>query len=209
MRKTNFLLATIFTFIFSFSAVAQTETNTDEDKLSLDSGTLENQFEYLTKKSNNWRDERGQSYEVVRNDWIAKLKSHTLDSLKALKKELADTQNKVASQTQEITQLKNSLNNTKTNLEETNLEKDSMSLFGLQMSKAGYNTLLWSIIAGLLALLFFFIFKFKNSNSVTKEAKLKLEETEEEFEEHRRNALEREQKVRRQLQDELNKNRNS
>lgn len=209
MRKTNYLLAAFFILLFTFTATAQTETEEEDDQLSLDSGTLENQFEYLTKRSNNWRDARGQSYEVVRNEWIAKIKSHTLDSLKALKKELLDTQNKVASQSQEVSQLKSTLSNTKNNLEETNLEKDSMSLFGLQMSKTGYNTLLWSIIAGLLAFLFFFIYKYKNSNAITKEAKLRLEETEEEFEEHRRNALEREQKVRRQLQDELNKNRNS
>ena len=84
-----------------------------------------------------------------------------------------------------------------------------MALFGIAMSKSGYNVLMWSIIAGLLAFLLFFIFRFKNSNAITKEAKQKLTEVEEEFEEHRRNALEREQKVRRQLQDELNKNRNS
>ena len=80
-----------------------------------------------------------------------------------------------------------------------------MSLLGLQMSKTSYNILMWTIIGGLLTLLLIFIFKFKNSNSVTKAAKKALAETEEEFEEHRRSALEREQKVRRQLQDELNK----
>jgi hypothetical protein len=42
---------------------------------------------------------------------------------------------------------------------------------------------------------------------VTKEAKRKLEDIETEFEDHRRIALEREQKVRRQLQDEINKNK--
>ncbi|RAJ17088.1 tRNA (guanine-N1)-methyltransferase [Olleya aquimaris] len=208
MCKTNYLLATIFFFTISFSGTAQTQT-TDDDKLSLDSGTLESQFEYLTKKSTNWRDERGRSYEVIRNEWVAKLKANTLDSLKAIKKDLLDTQNKVTAQSTEIEQLKSSLSNTKSNLEATNQEKDSMSLFGMQMSKTGYNALLWSIIAGLLAFLLFFIFKFKNSHAVTRAAKLKLEETEEEFEEHRRNALEREQKVRRQLQDEINKNRNS
>ena len=44
---------------------------------------------------------------------------------------------------------------------------------------------------------------------MTKQAKLSLAETEEEFEEHRRNALEREQKVRRQLQDMINEQKNS
>ena len=84
-----------------------------------------------------------------------------------------------------------------------------MSLFGLQMSKTGYNLLMWSIIGALLILLVFFIYKFNNSNIVTKQAKLSLSEMEEEFEEHRKVALEREQKVRRQLQDEINKQKDS
>ena len=82
-----------------------------------------------------------------------------------------------------------------------------MALLGMQTSKTNYNVIMWSIIAALTAFLLFFIYKFKNSNSLTKEAKHKLEEVETEFEEHRRTALEREQKVRRQLQDELNKNK--
>ena len=84
-----------------------------------------------------------------------------------------------------------------------------MALFGMQMSKGGYNGLMWTIIAALLILLLFFIYKFKNSNAVTKQAKKSLLETEEEYEEYRRNSLEREQKVRRQLQDEINKQKNS
>jgi hypothetical protein len=68
---------------------------------------------------------------------------------------------------------------------------------------------MWSIIGALLALLIFFVYKFNNSNVVTKEAKLALAEMEEEFEEHRKVALEREQKVRRQLQDEINKQKDS
>ncbi len=213
MSKSNYLITAILFVFIAFSTSAQTQTQTqavnEDDKLSLDSGTLQSQFEYLTKKSTNWRDERGRSYEVIRNEWVTKIKSNTLDSLKAIKKDLLNTQNKVVAQNTEIEQLKSSLSNTKTNLDTTNQEKDSMSLFGMQMSKVGYNALMWSIIAGLLAFLLFFIFKFKNSNSITRAAKLKLEETEEEFEDHRRTALEREQKVRRQLQDEINKNRNS
>ena len=80
-----------------------------------------------------------------------------------------------------------------------------MSLFGMQMRKAGYSALMWSFIAILLALLLLFIYKFRNSNIITKQAKKSLEDTEREFDEHRSIALEREQKVRRQLQDEINK----
>jgi len=77
------------------------------------------------------------------------------------------------------------------------------------MSKTGYNILMWTIIAALFALLLFFVYKFKNSNTITKDAKRAREEMEEEFEEHRKTALEREQKVRRQLQDELNKQKST
>jgi len=62
-------------------------------------------------------------------------------------------------------------------------------------------------VAALLVFLIVFIYKFKNSNAITKAARKSLEETELEFEEHRRVALEREQKVRRQLQDEINKHK--
>ena len=101
--------------------------------------------------------------------------------------------------------LKSNLSNTQSDLETTNSEKNNMALFGMQMSKISYNMLMWSIIGALLILLIFFIYKFKNSNAITRKANHNLAEIEEEFNEHRKIALEREQKVRRQLQDEINK----
>ena len=128
-----------------------------------------------------------------------------MDSLKTVHKNLAETQAVVKTQAKEIADLKANLSNTQTDLDQTNLEKNNMALFGLQMSKTNYNVLMWSIIGGLLAFLIFFIYKFNNSNNITREANKNLAEIEEEFDEHRRTALEREQKVRRQLQDEINK----
>ena len=75
------------------------------------------------------------------------------------------------------------------------------------MSKPTYKLIVWSFVGVLIVLLSFFIFKFKNSNVLTLEAKKALAEMEEEFENHRRRALEREQKVMRKLQDEINKQR--
>ncbi|GGW65128.1 hypothetical protein DFQ11_1028 [Winogradskyella epiphytica] len=178
---------------------AQTEVE-QEEKLSLNSGTIDNQFEFVIRRSNSWQD-----YKTVKKSWLYTLKAHTLDSLKAVHKDLSDTQAIVNSQTAEIESLKEKLSSTESTLNATNEEKDNISLFGILMSKANYKVLMWSIIGGLFALLLVFIYKFKGSNSATREAKLKLDEVETEFEEHRRNALEREQKVRRQLQDELNK----
>jgi len=208
MNLTKATLLFLLAF-FTIQIEAQTDTTDEDEKLSLESGSIDSQFEYLTKKSNGWTDERGQRYEVVRIQWIEKLKANTIDSLKAVHKTLNDTKVIVAKQEDEISKLRTNLDATQGTLDKTNTEKDSMSLFGIQMSKGGYNGIMWSIIAVLLAIALLFMYKFKNSNAITKEAKKTLEETEEEFQEHRRVALEREQKVRRQLQDEINKHKNA
>jgi septal ring factor EnvC (AmiA/AmiB activator) len=202
MNSSKYLFAIIFAFFFNATFAQTTE---EQESLSLNSGTIDSQFEFVFRKSGNFKGTNGQAYEAVKSSWLYTLRAHVKDSLDEIRKDLSDTRAVVESQANEITELKSNLSKTQTDLTNTNAEKDSMSLFGMQMSKIGYNTLLWSIIAALLAFLLFFIYKFKNSNAVTKQAKQSLSEIEEEFEEHRKTALEREQKVRRQLQDEINK----
>lgn len=206
MKIIKTLLCSILTLISVSILSAQ---NTDEEQFSLDSGTIDSQFEYVFRKSGNFKGTNGQKYEPVKQAWLFKLKANVLDSLKTTYQELDNLEATVSTQAQNIDDLNNELANTKTILDNTIAEKDSMSLFGMQMSKPNYSLILWSIIGLLSALLLFFIYKFRNSNAITKQAKRSLAETEEEFEEHRRIALEREQKVRRQLQDEINKQKKS
>jgi hypothetical protein len=191
------LLFTLLTLLLFSTANAQ--NSSDDEKLSLNSGTIDNQFEYVIRRSNSWQD-----YKTVKKTWLYALKAHTIDSLKAAHDNLKATQVVVQSQSNEIKILKNNLSNTKTSLDNTIVEKDSMELFGMPMTKPNYSLTLWSIVGILSALLLFFIYKYKSSNSITKQANTSLSEIEEEFEDHRRNALEREQKVRRQLQDMIN-----
>lgn len=191
---------TFFSLLIAINVTLLSAQNPPEEKLPLKGGSIDNQFEYVIRKSN-----RYQEYKVVKTNWLYTLKANTIDSLNSVKKQLSDTEQIVNNQEKEIDILKTNLSDTNSNLDKTKLEKDSMSLFGLQMSKIGYNLLMWSIIGGLLAFLLLFIYKFKNSNVITRNAKLALAETEEEFDAHRKRALEREQKVMRRLQDEINK----
>ncbi|MDB4752256.1 tRNA (guanine-N1)-methyltransferase [Winogradskyella sp.] len=205
LTKVAVLLIVTFSFqnIYSQTNTAQPQ----EELLSLNSGSIDSQFEYIFKKSGNFKGVNGQKYEAVKYTSLLTLKAHVLDSLKTTYAKLNTSEETVENQKQEIESLKGQLQNTQTTLGETEAEKNSMTLFGMQLGKTNYNVLMWSIVAALFALLIFFILKFKGSNSLTRDAKLKLEEVEAEFEEHRRIALEREQKVRRQLQDEINKNK--
>lgn len=204
------LFKTLFFSLFAlivFTAHSQTTDETEE--LSLSSGSIDSQFEYIFRKSGNFKGTNGQRYEAVNQTWLLTLKANVLDSLKTTYQDLDNLEATVESQAQEIEELKLNLSNTQTKLENTIAEKDSMQLFGMQITKPNYSLILWSFIGMLSALLLFFIYKYRNSNAVTKQAKLTLAETEEEFEEHRRVALEREQKVRRQLQDMINEQKNS
>ncbi len=176
----------------------------ESQELSLDKGPITSQFEFIYKKSGNYRSE-GKRYEVVRILSLDKLRQNVLDTLKVYAQKESELKTTIAGHETTIADLNKKLEETTKNLAGVTEEKDSMSFLGMLVSKVTYNTILWTIIAGLLGLLLFFIYKFRRSNILTQEAKTSLSEVEEEYEDHRRRALEREQKISRQLQDEINK----
>ena len=180
----------------------------EEQELSLDRGPIDNQFEYVIRRSGNYNAE-GRRYEVVRAIWLDKLRANVLDTLSASATRESELSGTISSQQTTIENLNTQLEETTTKLNSVTEEKDSMSLFGAMISKATYNFVLWTVIIALLLLLLLFIFKFRRSNILTQEAKVKLADLETEYEDHRRRALEREQRISRQLQDEINKYRKS
>lgn len=196
------IIIALLTFNLQFAQDVQ------EDNLSLDKGPISSQFEYVTKKSGNYRAE-GKAYEVVRVIHLSKLRQNVLDTLNATNKKASELNATIAGHESTISSLNNRLQETTTNLSSITEEKDSMSFLGMLVSKGTYNFILWAIIGTLLLMLLLFIYRFRNSNVLTQEAKTALSELEVEYEQHRRRALEREQKISRELQDEINKYRKS
>ena len=180
----------------------------DTETLSLDEGAISGQFDYISKKSGNYRAD-GVRYEVVKETNLYKLRKNVLDSIAEMNKKTGELKATIAGHETTISSLNKKLDETTTNLTSVTEEKDSMSFLGIQVSKGTYNFILWTIIAGLFVLLGLFIYRFRNSNILTQEAKQNLSELEIEYEDHRRRALEREQKISRQLQDELNRQKKS
>lgn len=197
------LFKTIFLGLALLTGSALWSQETEQDP-SLDGGTIESQFEFLYKRSGNYNAE-GRSYEVVRRLQLDKIRDNILDSLKQARAAARELNATIARQEGTIEDLNGKLENTSKQLEDVTAEKDSMSFFGIQVSKITYNLILWTIIGGLLLFLLLFIYRYRRSNVLTQEAKVKLADVEAEYEEHRRKALEREQKISRQLQDEINK----
>ncbi len=192
--KTLILFTLLFTVSITFAQTVKKFTDT---------GSVSNQFDNLIKNSNRYQD-----YKVVKTTWLLKLKSNVTDSISASKKEIITADKLINSQKKSIDSLKLAIHTSEATITNLNNEIQSISLIGMQLNKGTFKTLMFSVIVILTILLLFFITKFKQSNSITTQTKLDLKELDEEFEQHRKKALEREQKVRRQLQDELNKQKN-
>ena len=201
--KILFIVIALLTINLQFAQEAG-----DQEKLSLNDGLISSQFEFIAKKSGNYRAE-GVRYEVVKVVNLNKLRQNVLDSINAANKKKAELYSTITAHESTISSLNKTLGDTTNNLTNVTEEKDSMSFLGMLVSKSTYNFILWTIILGLLLLFLLFVYRFRNSNSLTQEAKTALSELEVEYEQHRRRALEREQKISRQLQDEINKYKKS
>ena len=202
------VLFIVLSMTFAIESTYAQDDETTKDGLSLDKGTIDSQFEFIFKKSGNYR-AQGKRYEVVRIISLEKLRKNVADTINGHIKNAIGLNTTIKTHEATISSLNGKLEETTNNLTNVTEEKDSMSFLGILVSKNAYNTMLWSTIFALLALTLFFMFRFRRSNTLTQEAKTSLSELEEEYEDHRRRALEREQKINRQLQDELNKQKKS
>lgn len=198
MRRLQVFLSLVF-FTSVFSISAQNQDNTPDTDTS-----ISGQFEVLERKSTNYN-AQGKRYEVIRLIELNKIKKNIFDTISSANQSIKDLTATITSNKAEMNSLNSKLQETTNNLKTITAEKDSISFFGALISKGTYNFILWSIIFGLLLFLLLFIYKFRNSNFLTHQAKTALADVEKEYEDHRRRALEREQKISRQLQDELNK----
>lgn len=174
-----------------------------------DDTSIEGQFDkiYRTSTSYNPKDTQ-KRYKVINITSYNKLKVNVLDSLNSSKKNILEKEALLKTERAKTNKINQVLNKTKSELDIALTKENSISLLGIQSSKSLYNLILWSIIILLSLGLAYFVFKFFRSNILTKEAKDNLYDVEQEFEQHRKKSLLREQKLRRQLQDEINKQRN-
>ncbi len=202
--RTLFIVMALLTCNLQFAQ----EEEGEDGNLSLDKGPIKSQFEYLFTKSGNYRAD-GIKYEVVREGNLYKLRQNVLDSINESNKKTLELKAAISENQATISSLNKKLDETSKSLSTVTEQKDSMSFLGILVSKGMYNLILWTIIGSLLVLLALFVYRFRKGNILTQEAKAALSELELEYEEHRRRALEREQKISRQLQDEINKHKKS
>jgi hypothetical protein len=165
--------------------------------------SIDNQFIKIVDQSNSF-----QKFKVIKKNKIKVLRKNVMDSIEALKLKITTSQVEIDEQKSEIELLTRNLNTTESNLAASIEKEDGIEVLGMLTKKNTYNTIVWSIILGLIAILGLIFYKYKSSHEITKDTKQKLTEIETDFDTHRKKNLENEQLLRRKLQDEINKNRN-
>ncbi len=124
-----------------------------------------------------------------------------------LKVELGDAQLYLLQQKLEIENLNQRLLKSEREIEILEQKTDSISIFGQDISKSIFTNTLLVLFTLLILGLLLLSYKLKSASSAAKSAKVKLDELEIEHEQQIRNSLERDQKLRRQLQDEINRHK--
>jgi len=182
------------------TAFGQTTSRREPPKGSLTSGTLDSQFIYLYAIS-----KTQDGFEHVRQANLERIRQNVADSIKALTKEISDLKAKDGNQQAAVEAMTDSLAQARNHLQIVQKEKDSFSFLGFSLQKSTYSLSMWGLVLLLAVVLTFYIYRYHQSHLVTNDTKKAISELQEEFDQHRKKAMEKEQKLKRQLQDELNK----
>lgn len=191
------IIVSVFLGIASYNVQGQVL-----DSLTIDVRTIDGQFTEMITKSNNW-----EQYKVVPKQKLYLLKKNVQDSLNLQKKSISEKNTVISENHSKIKDLEGKIEELQTSLNQIQEQRDSVSFLGMLLDKSVYSMLVWGIILGLLSFLGFYVYRFSKSNAITQQSIKDLEELQNEYEDYRSKSIEREQKVRRQLQDEINKNR--
>lgn len=189
------LISLILVLFLGFQASAQETT----ESASLNEGTITSQFDYLNRISNNY-----QEYKVVKKTHLEKIRSNVLDSLNVFKNQLVTFNQELNTRQTKIGELEKQVSETNKQLEIAEAARDNFEFLGMAIHKSAYVTMMWTIVGILTTAFLFFLFKYSQSHRVISRAKKDLAETVEEFEQHRKNTLERERKLKRELVDAMN-----
>lgn len=133
-------------------------------------------------------------------------------NLNQLKKEVKETGKNLENELKEVKaendRYKSQKNDSKKEIEKTreklvNAEKrgQSVKFLGMQIEEGAFMASVIGVVLVLGFLILLFFYKYKKSNKDTVEAKENLIETEKEFDEYRQSALDKQQKLGRQLLD--------
>ena len=190
LRNLFFLL--LFVGIFSFGKAQTSESAKDMN--------LHDQFKTMVDKSETYND-----YKVIKQSKLTEFMGLIKDSISVLNRSKKDAYAKIVSQETKLEALNTAILEKDEIIANNDEEKSTISVLGMRMNKLSYSII--SLILPLLLLIIIggLVVKLQHNNRVTNQARADLERVEKEYESHKRNTLETQMKLKRELQTERNK----
>jgi len=167
-----------------------------------DTSSVSGKFNLIYNTSSSYKE-----FKVIRKSRFLNLRDQVSDSIKLLNNELELKGEKINTLEEDLNNINKVLLNSIAEKKAAIQMKNSIFFFGLKLHKSSYKFMNWMIFLLLMGALSFFIYKYKSSYQIILSAKESLQESEEELVKFKKKSMENDQKLRRQLQDEINKQR--
>ena len=162
--------------------------------------TLSEQFYQLKEESNNY-----QEYEVIPRTELDAFWSVVEDSLQKQRNGITQRQATIQNQEARIDTLEQTLQTRDEELAESEYNSSRLNVLGIPVQKNSYVVFSFALYTGLLVFGFIFLFRYRRSNVVAVEKRKEYELAQEELESYKKKSRDREIKLRRELQTEINR----
>ncbi len=190
MKRTFLKYTAILLFSGLITSMMQTVDAQSGASAVLDSALLEAQLDYIHENTRVYND-----YRAIRADIFLKIKRNVIDTLNASKLDVEELNSRLTERNFLIETLNTDLTRTKNEKDEAINSQNSLSFFGIEMNKALYNSMVWFIILGLVALAIMLLILHRRSHQVTKQVKKELQSNQDEFDLYRKSSREKYEKL--------------
>lgn len=157
--------------------------------------TLNEQFNELKESSETFK-----SYKVIKETELNAFWKAVMDSVGIKEQKISEASTRIQQQEKEIANLKSTIEQKDQLLEEKEYAGTHISVLGIDFSKDAYKMFNLIIISILILSMAVLAYKFKDNNKTARKKSNDFNRLELEFEEYKRNALEKQMKLRRDLQ---------
>ena len=173
MKRISFTHVLVFSVIYftGITAIGQTAM-----PVELTSNTIGEQIQYLEKHTRIY-----EGYRAIREDMYQKINGNFIDTLQAEKSRVAALESLTTNLNGKTDSLNTLLNTTRANLQEITNTKNNIRVLGLEIRKGAYNTIMWTIVGGLVFVLALGFLVFKRNLTVLLRTEKDLRELKDEF----------------------------
>lgn len=173
MNRISFKHVLVFSVIFFTvnTAIGQTAMPAE-----FTTNTIGEQIQYLEKHTRIY-----EGYRAIREDMYQKINGNFIDTLQAEKSRVAALEGLTSILNSKTDSLNALLNTTRANLQEITNTKNNIRVLGLEIRKGAYNTIMWTIVGGLVFVLALGFLVFKRNLTVLLRTEKDLKELKDEF----------------------------